>query len=292
MKTRNEDEMYALILETAEADERVRAVLLNGSRANPKARRDPFQDYDIVYVVSECASFRAAPAWIDCFGERMIMQTPDEMGDDIAGPDDRYAYLIQFMDGNRLDLTLYPLAKLADLEPDSQSILLLDKDGIFEPLAVPSDADYLPQPPTARQFHEVCNEFWWVSTYVAKGLWRRELPYARELFEDTVRHMLQKMLIWHIGVATEFTVSPGKAGKYFERLLPPELWAAYLKTNSDGDYQNSWDALLTMGDLFRQVALTVADHFNFSYPHDDDARVTAYLKHVRDLPKDAPTIYG
>mgnify|MGYP000232474359 CR=1 FL=1 len=34
---------------------------------------------DVVYVVRETASFRDDPAWIDRFGERMILQLPDDM---------------------------------------------------------------------------------------------------------------------------------------------------------------------------------------------------------------------
>lgn len=51
MKSRTETEMMNLILSTAKEDERVRAVILNGSRANPNLKKDIFQDYDIVYIV-------------------------------------------------------------------------------------------------------------------------------------------------------------------------------------------------------------------------------------------------
>ena len=39
---RSEREMYDLILGFARADERVRGVILNGSRANPNAPRDKY----------------------------------------------------------------------------------------------------------------------------------------------------------------------------------------------------------------------------------------------------------
>ena len=58
---RNEQEMLDLILGTARANDRVRAVIMNGSRVNPDAPRDPFQDYDIVYVVTDVDSFQAEP---------------------------------------------------------------------------------------------------------------------------------------------------------------------------------------------------------------------------------------
>ncbi len=59
---RSEREMLDLILETATADDRVRVVIMNGSRANPNAPRDIFQDFDIVYLVTELAPFRRASA--------------------------------------------------------------------------------------------------------------------------------------------------------------------------------------------------------------------------------------
>jgi aminoglycoside 6-adenylyltransferase len=46
-----------------------------------------------------------------------------------------------------------------------------------------------------------------------------------------------------------------------------------------------------MCQLFRRVALEVARHFGFDYPEGDDARVSARLRHVRSLPKDAKEIY-
>src|SRR5258708_38111157 len=41
---RNEEEMITLILNIAKNDERIRAVLLNGSRVNPNIKKDRFQD--------------------------------------------------------------------------------------------------------------------------------------------------------------------------------------------------------------------------------------------------------
>lgn len=48
--------MYELILGTAQSDERVRAVYMNGSRRNPNIPKDMFQDDDMVYAepVDEC----------------------------------------------------------------------------------------------------------------------------------------------------------------------------------------------------------------------------------------------
>ncbi len=288
---RSEEEMFELIIETARQDERIRAVILNGSRANPNAPRDPFQDFDVVYVVTDVAPFKYNYEWLQRFGELMMMQMPDDMVDPPPGNDDSFAYLMQFTDGNRLDLTLYPLAKVAELGRDSLSVLLLDKDGSLAPFAPPGESDYLPQPPAAKAFADCCNEFWWVCPYVAKGLWRGEIIYAKYMLDRVVRDQLMKMIVWYIGLKTQFTHNPGKFGKYFEAYLEPERWELLQQTYSDAGYEHTWEALFAMTRLFRQLALPVAERFGFDYPHGDDARITAHLHHVRALPRTAQEIY-
>ena len=153
---RSEQEMFDLILRTAQEDERIRAVIMNGSRANPNAPRDRFQDYDIVYVVTDMAPFVHNLEWVRRFGELMIVQLPDMMVEPPPTHYDSFAYLMQFMDGNRIDLTIYPLARLPQMGRDSESILLLDKDGCVEPFGPASDRDYLPTPPSPAALSARC----------------------------------------------------------------------------------------------------------------------------------------
>jgi aminoglycoside 6-adenylyltransferase len=281
---RTEQEMFALILETARQDERIRAVILNGSRANPHARRDIFQDFDVIFIVTDIAPFKRNRVWIERFGELMILQMPDDMGD--PPPEERisFAYLMQFMDGNRIDLTVCTLAEYARKGGDSLSVLLLDKDGALGTFPPASETDYLPRPPTEKTFLDCCNEFWWVSPYVAKGLWRKEIPNARYMLDEAVRGQLMKMLTWYIGMNTQYQVNPGKMGKYFEQYLEPDLWSRLEKTYADASYEKTWEALFVMGDLFRKTALPVAEKFGFEYPLEDDQKVSAYLKHIQSLP--------
>jgi aminoglycoside 6-adenylyltransferase len=288
---RSEQEMLELIVDTAQNDDRIRAVIMNGSRANPNAPRDVFQDFDIVYLVTDVASFRDDPDWIDRFGEIMILQMPEAMQDPPPSDDGSFAYLMQFADGNRIDLGLFPIAKLHELGGDSLSRLLLDKDGVLEPLAPPNESGYLPRPPTAKAFFDCCNEFWWVCPYVAKGLWREEIVYAKYMFDQVVREQLMRMLTWYVGMQTQFSRNPGKFGKYLSQYLEPELWDMLQKTYADAGYDNTWDALLAMCALFRRIATRVAEHFGYDYPHGDDERVSAHLKHVRSLPKNSTEMY-
>jgi len=283
--------MLELIVDTARNDERIRAVIMNGSRANPNAPRDLFQDFDVVYVVTDVAPFRYNYEWIRRFGEIMIMQMPEDMQDPPPNRDGSFAYLMQFTDGNRIDLGICPLDILNERGEDSLTIVLLDKDGCMGSLAPANESDYLPEPPTAKAFADCCNEFWWVCPYVAKGLWRKEILYAKHHLDHYVRDQLMKMITWYVGLRTEFSRNPGKFGKYLQQCLEPELWEMLQNTYSDAGYENTWEALHTTCDLFRRLALQVAEHFGFDYRHGDDARVTAHLRHVQCLSRDAKEMY-
>ena len=76
---RSPEEIKKLIIDFARSDERIRAVLLNGSRANSKISPDEYQDYDIVYVVDNIESFISDKGWTNVFGDKLIWQFPDEM---------------------------------------------------------------------------------------------------------------------------------------------------------------------------------------------------------------------
>ncbi|MBM7601653.1 aminoglycoside 6-adenylyltransferase [Virgibacillus halotolerans] len=288
---RSEKEMMDMILHVAKEDMRVRAVGMNGSRTNPNATKDLFQDYDIVYLVSDMQSFINDPGWIDVFGERMIMQTPENMAlfpPELGG---RFSYLMLFNDGNRIDLILAPIEE-KDLycREDKLTIILLDKDNKLPSIPAPTDEAYWMKRPSAAFFADCCNEFWWVSTYVAKGLWRKEMLYAQAHL-NMVRNMLNQMLEWQVGIDTNFSVSIGKSGKYLDAFLPKASWDKLLLTYADGSYDGVWNALFTMCELFRETAVFVANTFNFQYPYQEEQAVSGFLQHVRNLPADAAKIY-
>ena len=288
---RTEAEILGLILEFARDKDGIRVVVMNGSRVNPNARKDPFQDYDIACYVVDVTPFLGDLCIPQFFGELMILQTPEDMGDPEQNKDGSYAYLMQFMDGNRIDLSFHPLESIAEIPEDSLSVMLLDKDGRIAPLPPPSDRSYLPVKPSVKAFADCCNEFWWLNPYAAKGLWRGELTYARFILDPLMRGELLKMLTWYFGLRTGFKKSTGKFGKYLKAGLDDELWQQLEQTYTDANPENTWPALYAMGSLFRRTAQSVAEAFNFAYPEQEDERVSAFIRRIRELPPDAETIY-
>ncbi len=292
---RNENEMMNLILNFAQKDERVRAVYMNGSRTNTKVPKDIFQDYDIVYVVTETESFINEKTWINTFGNLIMMQEPDKNNFGEEADFDfttSYGFLMLFTDGNRIDLRIQTKEiMLTEFGKDKLILPLLDKDRILPVAACPSDTDYHVKMPSKDEYDSYTNNFWWCLQNVAKGIWRDELPYAKLMFEYTIREALDKMVAWWIGIQHNFQVSTGKLGKYFKKYHPERYWKMYKETYSNADYTNIWESIFVTCELFRILAQDVAVHFNFTYPTDDDRNMIKYLKHIRHLPSNASEIY-
>ncbi|SEF72823.1 aminoglycoside 6-adenylyltransferase [Paenibacillus sp. UNC499MF] len=288
---RSEQEMFDLVLDVAKKDSRVRAVGLNGSRTNPNVPKDIFRDYDIVYLVTDMESFINDPDWVNVFGERLIMQTPENMA---LFPNDlgnRFSYLMLFEDGNRIDMMLIPLEeKEVYCREDKLTVILLDKDNDLPEVPPPTDEDYWVQRPDAQRYADCCNEFWWVSTYVAKGLWRQEILYAIDHM-NLVRAMLLQMLEWKVGIDTGFSLSIGKNSKFLNRYLDEESWNKLLSTYENGSYEEVWQALHVMGEMFEPVALQVAAEFGYGYPADEAEKIKRYVRDVQLLAPDARDMY-
>jgi len=278
---RTSDEIKKLITDIAISDPRIRAVLLNGSRANPNVAPDKYQDFDVVYVVTEIGSFISDHNWTNIFGEILIRQLPDEMelGKEAGEENFSFSYLMLFKDGTRIDLTLFPKDNLGtNFYSDSLTIVWLDKDHIFGNIEKSSDKDYLIKYPSERAFRESCNEFWWTTTNVAKGISRNEITYAKEMLETVVRPMFMKIVEWYIGVNTNFLVSFGKGGKFMSKHLPGELYSKILLTYSDHQAENNWQSLVGMADLFGQLAKAVAGKLKFGYDLEEEQNAISYLK--------------
>lgn len=246
----------------AENDSRIRAVILNGSRANQNVNTDVLQDYDLIFIVEDFHSFLENRDWLLYFGTPVLQQIPDEMDLGKEENASRFSFtsLTYFDNGNRIDLTLFPKNQFeTDFNPESLSSVWIDKDGLLKNIPKASDVDFHITRPTQQEFTEVCNEFWWRLTNVAKGLKREELIYAKDMMENVVRPMFLKIIEWKIGADNNFKVSTGKSGKFIVKYLDHQFYNSILATYSDSIMDNNWKALFLMMDIFKEEQYNLAD---------------------------------
>ncbi len=277
---RTVEEMRQLILDVAEKDERIRGVVLNGSRANPNALRDQFMDYDIVYYVDDFESFPKDNQWIDVFGKRFLMQTTEDF---IFHKDDRsnvYVWLMLFEDGNRIDLTIKDVSKMVrdvTVDSDGLALLWLDKDNRVDRMPTQTEAHYYVKEPNEAIFNSCMNEFFWLVPSVIKGLKRSEITDAM-VYVGLLRQCLEGMIDWYIGAMHSYRVSVGKHKKYYHRLLETDAYEAYLDTYAPAKDKAIKETLVLLMDLFKDYGHRVAKEKHFTFDDETHEKVSTYIK--------------
>ena len=280
---RTEQQVLAQILAFAHAQEDIRAVVLNGSRANPTVRRDLFCDYDVVCYAANPRRFVEDQRWIALFGDLIMLQ----QNEFLSHGAEKFIFLMLFSDGVRIDLSFDVLANRAYVGEDTLAVVLLDQDECIPTLPPSSDRGYHPSRPSPRAFADAINEIFWCANNVAKGLWRGELPYVKFMLDSVVRKSVLQVLAWYAADLHGWQVDPGKFGKWLKEYLPAGIWDSYVKTYAGAGDEENWEALLETLRLMRQVGTALAASLGYAYPLEDDQRMTAYLLRVRALPADA-----
>ena len=252
---RTETEMLDVILKTAETLQ-VAAIAMSGSRTNSQAPQDEFQDYDVVYVVENLDELITDLSWLDQFGKRIIEQE--------VGLGQRRLYLMLFEDGNRIDLTLCPKEHIKEwVDSEAGFTVLEDPEHLFEPYSQNLER-YWTSPASAIDFEKACNEFWWVSAYVVKGICRKQVIYATDHLYGICQQELLKVLAWQVA-SDRGAVDIGKNYKYLFNYLPAQKENEF---SSLLDFSNSdkiTQSLFATMKFFHQEAQSLAQKMGFDY---------------------------
>ena len=265
---RTEAEMLDVILKTAETLQ-VEAVAMFGSRTNPKTLKDEFQDYDVVYLVENFEELISDLSWIDQFGKRIIEQH--------VLLDHRRLYLMLFEDGNRIDLTLCPKDYIQEwIDSEAGFTVLEDPEHLFEPYS-PNIERYWISSASALDFEKVCNEFWWVSAYVVKGICRNQVIYATDHLYGICQQELLKLLAWQV-VADKGTVDIGKNYKYLFNYLPTEKEKEFSNMLDFSSSDKITQSLFATMQLFHQEAQCLAQKMGFDYDKEVAEKMIQYAE--------------
>lgn len=265
---RTETEMLDVIIQTAEALQ-VEAVAMSGSRTDTKAPKDEFQDYDVVYVVDDLDNLTSDLSWLDQFGTRIIEQH------NVLG--NRRLYLMLFEDGNRIDLTLCPKEYIKEwVESEADFTVLEDPKGLFAPYS-PNPQRYWTSPASQIDFEKACNEFWWVSAYVVKGICRKQLLYATDHLYGICQQELLKVLAWQVA-SSRGRVDIGKNYKYLFNYLPTEKEKEFLNLLDFSSLEKITQSLFATMKHFHQEAQYLANKMGLDYDKEVAERMIEYAE--------------
>ncbi len=265
---RAETEMLDLILQTAKIIQ-VEAIAMSGSRADTKTPKDEFQDYDVVYVVDDLDNLTSDLSWLDLFGKRIIDQE--------VALDHRRLYLMLFEDGNRIDLTLCPKEHIQEwVDSEAGFTVLEDPEHLFDPYSQNLERFWM-SPASETDFKNSCNEFWWVSAYVVKGICRQQVIYATDHLYGICQQELLKVLAWQVA-SDKGTVDIGKNYKYLFNYLPAEKEKKFSNLLDFASLDKIIQSLFATMQLFHQEAQSLAQKMGFDYDKEVAEKMIEYAE--------------
>ena len=267
-KYRSQEQMLRLISQTGQTLQ-VEAVALSGSRTDTKAPKDEFQDYDVVYVVDDIDNLTSDLSWLDQFGKRIIEQE--------VALGHRHLYLMLFEDGNRIDLTLCPKDYINEwVDSEAGFTVLVDEKGLFESYS-PSPERFWTSPASETDFEKACNEFWWVSAYVVKGICRKQVIYATDHLYGICQQELLKVLAWQV-VSDRGKVDIGKNYKYLFNYLPIEKEKEFSALLDFSSLDKITQSLFATMELFHQESQSFAQKMGFKYEKEVTEKMMRYAE--------------
>lgn len=269
------DDLLDRIARWGHDDDRVRALLLTGSRARGDA--DALSDFDVAVFSTDPMALAAEDGWYATLAP-MLVCLPLGDGDDIAR-------LVIYDGGRKADFSLLPVAELVRLaavdrlpDPyDRGHRILLDKDGLAARLP-PAPGPSPLAPPTPAAFVATVEEFWFEVWHVARYLARGDLWHAK--FRDwTTKEMLLRMVEWH-AVAIRGATDVHYLGLGMAHWAEPDAWLRLHRAFGHFDAPDARAALLDTAALFGDLARAVAAVIGTTYPQPLEDAMLDYAADV------------
>jgi aminoglycoside 6-adenylyltransferase len=256
--------------------------ILTGSRVSPNSEIDLLSDYDIQLFVNDFEIFNINDDWLDEFGPVLVRWPLKPMS---TFDPNWITRLVLFQTGIRFDFQITTPMHFDPGSYDDGHHVLIDKIGLTDDIPPPTFTRFKVIKPSKGEYEDLVNEFWWEITYVAKYLWRKELPAAKYMLDTSLRYShLHVMMEWYIGLKNKWIVCTGKNGSKFRDFLDELEWKEYKSTFTGPDIIDNWEALFNTAFLFSRLAKYIAKGLGYHYPDETDKAVNEYCKRIQIKP--------
>ncbi|MDP2966540.1 MAG: aminoglycoside 6-adenylyltransferase [Pelolinea sp.] len=279
-------EIIAKLVSFGEADESIRAVILEGSQSIGKFI-DDLSDYDVNIFTRDAEPYLKSACWLDQFGEVLVYQKEELVFYGQAFP----SRLVVFKNGERIDFSFWPVAALVEIADGSKAYesyrngyrVLVDKDGLAARLPKPDGLGFLVLLPDRDLFLQTVYNFLFEAYCVARSLTRGDLWYAKRIEASYIKDHLYQMVLWERQRRQSWSHDPvlHLGGKRFEKWVSLDLVKAISACFSPYDKEETWKSLLAMLDLFNALARNLSKEMGFDYPEQVSHDVLGYLETLK-----------
>jgi aminoglycoside 6-adenylyltransferase len=277
------EQLFEKVVTWAKAEDVIRVIILEGSRARHDHTVDRFSDYDLSLYVTNLTHYIDDDTWLQQLGPIWAMETETQ----VEGEASR---LVLFEGGQDIDFKFFLVTKLHEficqqtLPDDYQRgyQVVLDKEGITSQLPQPSYQAVPIKKPSEEEFLYAVNVFWFELFHLVKLLHREEL-WAAKLRDAGIKNRLLQMMEWHAQASHDWAYDTWIVGKHMQAWVEPEIWQASFEIFARFDKEDSWRAVCALMPLYRRLASETARHLNYSYPYEMDKAISGFLLDNRPL---------
>ena len=273
------------LISWSEKNEKIRGLILSGSRVAKDNKVDFLSDFDITVVVNDI-DFIKNDDWLNELQEYWVCIHDgfDLLGYEIP------TRLVIFHDNLKVDFSFLKepfLDKMSSsrLFPDgfnSGYKILLDKDSTLNNLPAPTFKAFVLNKPSEADFNRNVNEFWFEVYHVAKYLTRNDLWVAK--FRDwSAKQFLLQMLQWHQGSKNNWDFSPKPDGKEMMNWLDTKILERINECFGGFEKESSWTVIENTTRLYRDVARQVSQTLNYHYNQRLDTNISEFIDKMKAI---------
>ncbi len=277
------EKLFEKIVTWANAEDAIRAMIIEGSRARHDHTVDQFSDYDLNLYVTDVTHYTGNDTWIEQIGPIWAMEKE-------ADPDGVSSRLVLFEGGHDIDFKLVPIGILHEFVrrqtlPDDYQRgyeVVLDKEGLTARLPQPSYKAVPKKKPSEEEFLYAVNVFWFELFHLVKYLHRDEL-WCVKVRDSSIKKRLLQMIEWHAQARHNWDYDTWIVGKHMQSWVEAEIWQAFGGIFARFDKEDSWRAVCALMPLYHRLAGETARQLNYSYPCKMDKAVSEFILAVSPL---------
>lgn len=281
MFDKSETEVLDKLKAWASLSNNIRALILTSSRVGPNTKPDKLSDYDIEVIVDDLEPF-SNDEWLSYFGTTLVKWPlyPRNTG----YTKNSISRLVVFTSFPRVDFQINNKIFFDASVYDSGYKFIVDKDNLQSTIPKPTNTEYIIKRPSAEDFYEAVDGFYWDLPYIAKSLKRGELAFARFMLLSAIRYdSFDRMLSWYVGSKNNWAANYGVHGRNLEKLTNKPFANKVNSLEAGNNSEDIWQNALNMEKLFRRMHEELANSLQYKKEVVNTEQVILYCQKILEL---------
>ena len=274
-------EVLQKIINWAQAEDPIRALILQGSRAKERSA-DELSDYDISVYCKTSKPYTEAEEWLSQIGQVWVCVKEMISFNQETFP----TRLVIFAGGIKVDFSFLSLNCLDQMikgslldEYNQGYQILLDKDHIAGRFRGPIQKET--KKPSKEVFLRTIQEFWFEAYHVAVYLKRKDL-WSVKFRSNAMNTFLLALIEWEAESRNGWNKAISPMGKQMALWTLPSIWQQLQNIFAHFDPKDSWKALFHSLTLFRQLSVDLSRQLGFDYPEALDKNMSGFISKLRE----------